>query len=227
MAVAVYLDFTPPNDIPDITTLHILEAVTPDGPFAEIDSVVGVGEQGSYLSNYTTANANSADNWFAIQWENSKGWTTELSEPVQGSTTSVVAEITSRVLLRNPEINEEIAAQEAEAVVEEITGSVSPDPSTISRKKMSGMVLLTMARSLMSGLLGQSEASSWSAGLVSVKADSSSKASLDDIAALTKEAGRLLGISGSRVAQMCMPTIAYGLAEIVTADISRLMIEVE
>jgi hypothetical protein len=222
---SVYLDLVPPNDIPDLTTLHIYEAVAFDGPFAEIEVVTPVGDQGSYLSEYTTELAASIDNWFSVQWEDANGALTEMSEAIQGSAASVIMQIVERVKLRLPSVNEQIAYQEAQAVVEEIMGVTNPDPSTITYKKISGMTLFTLARILISDISFSAGGESWTAGLVSMKA--STTAAKHDPDALLVIAARMLGISTSRIVQMCPPEIAGGLSQIVSADISRLQIEVE
>ena len=228
MSASVYIDFVAPNDLPDITKLHIYEATTPDGPWSEIEVVTPVGTQGDYITYYTTSLATSADNFFSIRWENVKGAISELSDPVQGNTRSVIADVTQRMLLRNPSLDEEIAYQEAAAVVEQYTGSLNPDPATISQQKLTGMTLLALARTQLSVYAaGSTTGDSWVAGLVSMKSSTGTSFNTDTFSALLKQAQSLLGISTSRVAQMCVPEIAGGLAQIVTADISRLMIEVE
>lgn len=223
---SVFLDFVAPNDIPDLTSLHIYEGATPDGIFAEIEEVVAIGVQPNYISSYTTTYATNENGWFTIRWENSKGALTPYSDAVQGGTRSVVSEIVSRILLRDATISEQVAAEEAEAVVEQIYGLVNPDPSTVTRRRMSGMTLLAMARIQLGSLAVTSSGSQWTAGLVSMKSDNTSK-NLDNVKGLLIEASRMLGISMSVVAQMIPLEIAGGLSEIVSADISRLQIEVE
>jgi hypothetical protein len=107
----------------------------------------------------------------------------------------------------------------------------SIDPETVSYKVMEGLTLMIMAYTLISEM-GQSASSSsgtgWTAGLVSMKAstDSTVKSSWDSIDRLLARAQALLGVGFSRIAQMEIE-IAGGLSQIVTADISRLLIEVE
>lgn len=225
MAVSVHLDFVPPNDLEDLTTLHIYEGPTADGPFAEIEAVTAIGSYPNYISAYTTNLATSASDYFTVAWEDSKGALTEQEVPQQGTAMGVAYEITRRVLLRDSSVNEQVAFEEAEAVVEEIYGTVNPDPSTVTRKKMSGMTLLTLARVQLSELARSGSISSWSAGLVSMKSGDFTQG-IKSVRELILEASRLLGMNTSVIAQFALPEIAGGLAEVVMADISRLEIDV-
>lgn len=228
MAVSVHLDFVPPNDLPDLTKLHIYEGPTVDGPFAEIEVVnaPNIGVAPNYISQYTTALATSASDWFTVAWEDSKGALTDQAEPQQGTAMGVPYEIVRRVLLRDPSANEEVAFEEAQAVVEEIYGNINPDPALVTAKKMSGMTILTMARIQLGNLIRTSTStSSWSAGLVSMKSGDSTQ-SISGIKELLVEASKMLGLRMSVVAQMALPEIAGGMATIVMADISRLQIDV-
>lgn len=230
MPESVYLEFVPPDEIEDLTKLIIYESDAPDGTFAEIEQVTAIGASGNYIRHYTTNLATSKTDWFAIRWEDSKGAQTEMSEAVQGGTRSVVADVVSRMLLRDPTLNPEIAFQEAEAVVEEVTGTVEPNPLSVSKKYLNGMTLLALARSqLYVFATGTSTAGdSWVAGLVSMKSSTgTATTNIANLKDLMQAASWMLGLSFSRVAQICVPEIAGGLAEIVTADISRLLIEVE
>lgn len=220
----VFLDFVPPNDVPDLTTLHIYEGATPDGPFNEIEAVTPVGEMGGYLSYYSTIVATDANNWFTIKWENIAGVFTDYAEAIQGGTRTVLSDLISRVLLRNPSMNEQIVAEEAEAVIEGLYHTPDPLPSLVTAKYMSGMTLLVLARVQLMSLTAQ-KASQWTAGLVSMK--SGTNQTYDSVKQLLDEAARMLGMNVSIVAQMTMPEIAGGLSTIVSADISRLQIEVE
>jgi hypothetical protein len=232
MMATVYLDFVAPNEIDDIVKLHIYEGPTVDGPFAEIEEVTEVGTPGSYISFYETDQASDENNWFSIRWETSKGGFTPTSEAIQGNARTAVAELTSRVMLRDPMAEEAIVVQESEAVLEEVFGTTDVPPDSISSKQYSGMTLLVLARiqlySFASSSSGASSGGGWTAGLVSMKSDSSSSTSkINDFNELINQASRLLGLTSSRVAQMIPPEIALGLSEIVSADISRLQIEVE
>src|SRR5262245_46554390 len=125
---SVRLDFTPPM-LPDVTELHIEEAPTQDGTFAEIEVVTAVGTYPNYISNYTTTFATDNNYWFRIRWETSQGVSTPYSLALQGGTKTLVQEIVDRTLLRNPTLNEIIVTQEAQAVISE--SFPGQDPNTI------------------------------------------------------------------------------------------------
>jgi len=219
----VRLDFIPTSE-PGMNKLHIYEAPAQEGPFSKIETVTfPVGQPPSW---HTTELATSKTNWFAIQWEDEKGATTDLSTPIMGGTDSVVANIVRRALLRDPNLDEEIVFQEAEAVAEEYFGGDLPE--TTSSRVLSGLTLWAMGRAKLFSLITSGSSSGWTAGLVSMKTDTSSGTNnLAGIRDLMKEAARMLGLSYSRVAQVKYPEIAYGLSEVVSADLSRLLIEVE
>lgn len=228
MPESVFLDFVPPNDNPDLAKLLIYEGPTKEGPFTLIETVdaPAIGVYPNYISHYTTNLATALDNWFTIRWQDVKGALTPYADAIQGGTRSVVSEIVSRVLTSSPTTNEQAAAQEAAGVVEEIFGMVNPDPTLVKQRQYSGMTLLTLARVRFREMLTGGRFDSWTAGLVSMKS-SNSASSAKEIRDIIAEAQRMLGLSTARVAQVCLPSIAGGLSEIVSADISRLMIEVE
>ena len=229
---SVRIDFVKPND-PDLVALHIWEASEKEGVYNEIEEVDEIGTFPNYISYYTTDQAASTIGWFRIQWEDSKGATSELSEPRQGGADNLVSIIVDRVLLRDSSINEAVAVQEAEAVIQWYFGGKDPysiDPATVSYTQMSGLTLLTLGRSLLFEVLvgGSSSANSWTAGLVSLKSESgtggSSTAGIFD---LLKQANTLLGLSQSSIAQMEEITLAGGASVIVSRDQSRLLVEIE
>jgi hypothetical protein len=229
MPVSVAIDFTP-SERPDEAVLQIYEAPDPSGPWTMIDTVVqpAVGVYPNYISRYTTALATSLTDWFAIQWVDSKGAVTGLSDGVQGGTTTLISEIVSRMMLRDAAINENVAVEEAAAIVEWLYPNV--DPFTVLRtaatlRRISGMAMLAMARIYI--LPGSSSASSWTAGLVSMKSSTSTVDRMKQIEFLAREAAKLLGMGYSVIAQAVLPEINQGFSEIVSADISRLQIEVE
>lgn len=227
MAVPVYLDFVPPNDLPDLTKLHIYESADKEGPFVEIEVVTPVGSVGDYITSYTTVLADDENDWFSIRWENSKGAFTPYSDAVQGGSRSIVADVVSRVMLRDPSLSEEIVFQEAEAIIEDIYGTTYPDPTTIKKSRLNGIAILAMARAQLASYAASMSNSgqSWTAGLVSMKTGSGT--TLNNVRDLLNEASRMLGMNVSVVAQMVVPEIAGGLSEIKMADISRLLIDVE
>lgn len=204
MAVSVHLDFVPPN-VPDLTDLKIYESASKDGPWALIETVTPVGSFGAYLSSYTTDVATSTSNWFAVEWVDSKGAVSQRSNAVQGSTLSLVAEITDRVLLRDPTIPEQVALEETEAAIE---GYYGVDPYTVDRTQVSytvksGLTFLALARSYISTLVQTvaGSADSYTAGLVAQSSGSSSATSVDWklIDGLVRQANALLGKSFSTI----------------------------
>lgn len=223
----VTLDFLPPTD-PDVVTLHVQEAPTAEGVFTNLASH-SAGTYPDYITKVEITDAVSATDWFRIAWENLSGGMTPYSDPIPGGTTTYLSKLIDRVLLRMPDANENVVAQEAEAAIEEV---LRVDPYTsadaaVKYKTWNGMTILVMARMQLSDYAAQNSISeSFTAGLVSMKSDTASKIDLRGIRDLIEEAGRLLGFSTARVAQMCIPEIAGGLSQVVMADISRLQIDV-
>jgi hypothetical protein len=225
MSVSVHLDFIPPNE-PDLATLKIYEASAKDGPWTLIESVVEIGEYGSYISEYTTALATSATHWFSIEWFDSKGASFGQSQGVQGGVESLVSEIVDRVMLRDSSINELVAGQEAEALVEDIFSTDDPLSvlaSDATGKQITGLTLLTIVRSKIYAL-SNSSSTSYTAGLVAQSGGSNS-AKLSDLQALVDEANQLLGISFPGVImQMQEICVAGGTASL--PDQSRLLVDI-
>jgi hypothetical protein len=227
---SVYLNFVPPNDVPDLTKLHIYEAPAQNGPFSEIEAVTAIGTPGRYITDYTTELAVTATDWFAIQWENSKGALSTMSSAIQGGTTSVVSEVVDRVLLRDPSLNEQIVAQEAAAVVESYYGTLTPDISTVTNNQLSGLTLLTMARCYVTRVAsGVGTSQSWSAGLLSEKMGTTATTqSLKTIEDLIRMANVFLGRSYTVVALMKEVEVAGGFtSRLAGVDISRSLLDVE
>jgi len=222
----VRLDFIPP-DIPDLTKLHIYEAPAADGTFNPIEEVTAIGEYPNYISYYTTELAIDDEDWFAIEWEDSKGALFGISQPVQGNTQTAVGRIVQYALLRDSSINEIIAAQEAEAVVELVMGTSDPLSvlsTSVTANQLSGMTLLTMARVYMMSVISSGSSESFTAGLVSMK--SGNQRDLRGIEDIIKAANLLLNRNYSVVAVMESVEIP-GLGSIVSADHSRLIVEWE
>jgi hypothetical protein len=229
--VAVKLDFLPPLD-DDIVALKIYESSTPDGVFNEIERATEVGTYPVYITEYTTDQAVSKSDWFAIAWENSVGALGDLSHPIQGGTTTVVGEIVSRALLRDPTLNENVLAQEAEGVVYAYYGKDAYSPEIKpTPNEYSGLTLLTMARAIIFTSAasmsdsGSGATASWVAGLVSMKYDTGStssrtKLTVEDLLAL---AARLLGIPRARIGHLVQPEIVRGMAVDFSLDQSRLL----
>lgn len=203
---SVRLDFTPP-DIQGITKLLIYESPTPTGTFSLIETITPVGSYPDYISYHTTTRALSLTDWFAIQWEDGNGAQTEMSAPIQGGTTTVVQQIVSRVMLRDPLADENITTQEAEAVIEEVfnTDPYLVDPATVTYKQRSGITYLVLARVYLSSLataIGSSSTDSYTAGLVSQNAGTNQtqvSSGLSNIEQLIKWANQDLGLNYSVV----------------------------
>jgi hypothetical protein len=202
---SVRLDFTPP-DVPGITKLYIYESPTKAGAFSLIDQTTDVGSFPNYISYYSTDNAISGIDWFAIQWEDASGVQSDMSDPWQGGTTSLVQIISNRVMIRDPLASENIVVQEAEAVIEEVmmTDPYLVDPDTVSYKQKSGITLLTLARVMLTNLITQTNTSSYTAGLVSQSAGSSTQqtADISKVEKLIELANKDLGLNYSVILLM-------------------------
>lgn len=223
---SVALRFGVPG-IEDLTSLHIFESIVADGPFLLIDTVTEIGFFPDYIDHYTTELANQIDNWFAIQWEDSRGAKTDISAAIKGGSETLVAQVVYRVRLLDPSMKEGIVIQNVEDVVGEFFNTNDPIsilPSKASYKVKAGLTLLAIARYHLLTL--SSSSSSWTAGLVSMKASSSSQ-NITAVREMVKQAESLLGIGYARIAQMIVPDVNQGLSEIMCTDISRLLIEVD
>jgi hypothetical protein len=235
----VALDFTPPQD-PNIVSLHILEAATKDGPWSEIEVVTSIGTAPNYITRYTTDQANSLTDWFAIQWEDDKGALSAVSEGIQGGTETVVSILTDRVMLRDPTLNEIVVSQEAEGVVASVLKTTDPlsiDPANVSADQVTGMTFLVMGRAYISKVVTESSSASgtgYTAGLVSQTASSTAQTRqqanvLDTIDWLLKQANIFLGTNLSLVLELedGDPTGAFvvsgvdGLVSSLEWDVSR------
>lgn len=226
MAVSVPLDFTPPEE-PNIVALRIYESPAKDGGFDQIERTTEVGVYPNYITRYTTQVAGALNDWFAIQWEDAQGALSPLSSPVQGGTETLVNKITSMVMLRDPFVNENIAAQEAEAAIEDFF-NVDPytvDFATVTYRQLSGITLLALARVYLMVLYATDSAvSGYTAGLV--QQTNKSTRTLDGVKKLIDESNSLLGRSYSFVALMEELEIAGGFKRLVAADVTRGIIEI-
>jgi hypothetical protein len=228
MPVSVHLDFIPP-DVPDLTTLKIYEAPVQGGPYTVIETITPVGTQGSYITEYTTNMATSLTDWFAIEWIDSKGASFGVSQGVQGGVESLVSEIVDRVMLRDPSVNEGVAGQEAEAVVEKFYGATDPLAmlkSDATASELSGLTLLTLVRSKIATISSSSTSTSYTAGLVSQSGGSGASTSFDALAKLLEQANEMLGTSFSVILQLADNEIAGGAVIETLPDQSRLLVEV-
>lgn len=229
----VHLDFYPPTRAGFIK-LRIFESSGPEDtdPLTVIEEVLGIGEFPNYITEYSTDQASSVDDWFAISWEDDKGVQTDPSERVQGRTTTTVGMLVERVMLSNPDLDENVVGQSAEFVVSEVFRTQDPYSYLIvpTYRQLEGMTLLAQARAeirlMVSNSMGTGE--SFTAGLVSMKSTTTSDDKTKLIDYLMREANRLLGIGTSVVAQICVGEIAGGLSTRFSLDESRLeLLEIE
>src|SRR3954468_12144865 len=156
---SVALRFIPPN-ARDLLRLHVWESPTQGGVFTKIDTTTEIGVYPTWIDSYTTALATSKSDWFSIQWEDAKGALSELTAPMKGDTSSLVGILVDRMLLRDPTLNEIIAAEEAEAVISGYFNVLDPysiDAATVSPKILSGLTNLALARAYLTSLITSSQ----------------------------------------------------------------------
>lgn len=224
---SVPLKFIPPDE-PGWTTLHIYEATTSLGPFTEIENVPS-GDP-NYITRWTTDKATAVDNWFQINWSDSKDAFTETSQSVKGGTETLVGEIVQRILLRDSTINENIAAQEAAAAISDYFRVDDPytiDPASVNPKILQGLTLLAMAWGYTVTQATSGSVQKFTAGLVSLDTGTSSTKSSANIDQLIKLANKLLGRNYSLIMRLKEISVAGGYRPLlVTADLSRTMIEI-
>lgn len=232
---SVHLNFYPPER-PGFVKLYIYEASSADAsdPLNLIETVTDIGVYPDYINGYSTDNASLIDDWFAIQFEDSAGAKTDISDRMAGRTATLVGLLVTRVMLSNPDLNENVVGQAAEYVVSIVMRTETPyDPSlpnTVTYRQLEGMTLLTQARAEIRSLIASTSLSggSFTAGLVSMKSSGSQTGSTDLIDYLQKEASRILNLNPSRVGQICVGEIAGGLSQRRSIDESRLlMIEIQ
>lgn len=220
----VYLDFFPPQE-EDIVTLHVEEAPTSTGPWVEIQTFPA-GPYPDYISNVTITQAFEKNDWFRIRWENSEGAFTPYSEPLQGGTTTLVATIVDRMMLRDVAIDENIAAQEAEAAISEyfrVTNPYDVDPTNIAPNIIMGIMLLAMSRVyLVESAI--SEAGSYTAGIIGQTYKGHQG---KDIDAIIKLANRYLNRNYSAIMLLKEIAVGGGYKQIVAADVTRSIIEIQ
>ena len=231
---SVALNFRPPME-PGIDKLHIYEAPASGGPWTLIETVdmSPAYPYPDYLTRYTTNLASSINSWFAIEWEDAKGAKSGMSAPIMGGTENLVSVLVERALLRDPTIDENVAAQEAEAIVEmfypgRVVREVQPNEATFNQ--LSGMTLLLMARVYTMSLLSVSSSSTedFTAGLVSMKSGSATavKKDLNAIRDLIAAANAILGISYSVKLLMEEIEVGGGYRQLQGVDLTRLLLEV-
>lgn len=200
----VPLRFTPPES-DDIALLHIWEGSTPTGPFLEID-VTSAGIYPDYIREYVTTQAVMLSDWFAIQWEDNAGVRGNLSAPMQGGTTSLIGELVERVLLRSPDLDENLILQEAEATVSYIYNTPDPysiDIDTVNRLWLTELANLAyVSASYVTFIDIGANTISYSAGMLSESSGANIKDTLDSLERLEKRALKRLGIGGSIIASI-------------------------
>jgi hypothetical protein len=222
----VELQFLPPLE-EDIVTLHVEEAPTQGGVYAEIQQFPA-GTEPNYITSAEVTDAVTPTDWFRIRWQNGSGNFTPYSSPIQGGTTTIVAQVMDRVILRDPGVNPIIAGQEAEAVIAWYYGVTDPysvDPSQASPIILSGLTTLTLARVYISRLITQSLTPKWQAGLISMDASSASSAAWKNIDNMIDMANRELGRNVSTIMVLEEISVAGGFKQLKSFDVSRALIE--
>lgn len=223
----IAIDFTPP-DIPGVAALRIYEAPTKEGSYVQIERTTAVGVFPTYISRYTSVLATSSTDWFRIAWEDEAGDVSLMSAPVQGGTSSLVAILVNRVMLRDPTLSEQVVAQVAEAVVSKVMQTTDPYDVTLTAtyEQLEGMTLMILARGNMHMIMSSQSSDSYTAGLISIKQSSSKSTSTDLIQWLIDEANKLLGLNYSAVFLMEDIPIAGGATSAWDVDQSRLQVTV-
>lgn len=223
---SITLRFSTPT-VDDIVKLHVYEAPSVDGVFTEIEVTADVGTYPNYIDRFTTVQAVSQTDWFAIAWEDAAGNISDLSIPVQAGTETLVGEIVDQVRFRQPSIQENVISLEALAAIEAVYPTEDPAvklKDDVNYRTLSGLVLLTQARALM---ISQSSASQWTAGIVSMKSDSGTTVSLDRIDRMLNQAASLLGLSYSVILQLAELPVAGGYRQLIGVDLSRSIYEIQ
>jgi hypothetical protein len=222
----VELQFLPPDE-DDMVTLHVEEAPASTGTFAEIQTFPA-GTYPDYIREADVTNATSSTHWFRIRWQDDVGNYTPYSAPIQGGTTTIVAQVMDRVLLRDPSIDPLVAGQEAEAVICMYFGVEDPysvDPSLATPRILSGLTMLTMARCYIIKLISSGTTTKWQAGLVSMDQSSTTKQAWEAIERMFAYANRELDMNYSAILQLKEIETGGGLKQLKVYDVSRLMIE--
>jgi len=199
---SVPLTFVAP-DIEDLVALLIYEAPEQDGPFALIETVEDVGVYPGYIDNYTTDQATSTSDWFAIRWQDAKGAESPLSVPIRGGTTTVVASLIRRTRERNAGLDTRVIQQEAEAATERYFGQdpYTVDLADVSYRVLNGLVYLVLARCL-TVQQSQGSADRVTIGLTTIASQSGATVSQKAIDELLALARGELGIDQSVVLQL-------------------------
>lgn len=200
-----HFDFTPP-DIEDLASLNIYESPVATGPWTLIEQVTAVGTYPDYISEYTTQLATLPDGWYAIEWMDSKGATTGLSNAIIFGTETLVGRVLARVMERDATLDRRVVNQEAEAAIQYYFGSQTDpyDPTlTVDYVQLNGLVYLTMFRVKVVELaLESGESTNVSIGLVSMRAATQTAKSASYMQGLLDLANSALGLETSLVLQI-------------------------
>jgi hypothetical protein len=223
----VALRFVLPED-ENIIRLHIWEGATADGEFNEIDSTTQVGTSPHYIDQFTTNNAISETDWFAIQFEDADGIFSDLSAPIKGDTTTLVGELVKRVMLRDASLDENLVLQEAEATVSwiyRVDDPYSIDINTVSPLWLNELANLSLVSVMYLNLTQSSSTSqSYTAGLISETSAVNTQNATKSIENMEKRALRRLGIGGSILAAIDMRPAVISITGVKTAfDSSRIL----
>lgn len=224
--MAVELQFLPP-ETEDIVTLHVEESSSQTGPFSEVQTFPA-GPYPNYIHEAVVTNAANPTDWFRIRWEDGTGNFTPYSAPIQGGTTTIVAQVMDRVILRDPGVDALIAGQESEASVCWFYGADNPydvDPTKANPRTLSGLTILTLARVYISRLITQSVSGKWQAGLVSMDSSASNNNAWKNIQNMIDLANRELGMNVSAVLLLNEITVGGGYKQLKSFDVSRALIE--
>lgn len=223
---SVHLKFVPP-DLEDLQNLLIFESPSQNGLFTQIENVTAIGVYPTYIDEWTTTYATSVSNWFAIQWEDSKGAVSDISASVQGGVSTAISEVVSRVAIRDSSLNEHVILQEAEAAIQYVYPLIDPYDPTFhpSYVEMRGLTNLTLAMCYMVSM-AQVHSSAWVAGIVSMKtSDTAIQQRADAIERLLKAANKDLGLNFSMIAYL-EDLLVAGAHEVVSIDQTRLLVEI-
>lgn len=222
------LSFIAP-DIDGLTELRIYESSSSSGPFSLIDTITPVvDDDDNYISEAVTSNAASASDWFAIAWYDG-ATETDLSSPIK--VVASLARVVNGVLLRDPSLNAQIVAEEAEVALYDYFGA-NWSEAVPTPREMSGLIWMAMARAYISKIVEAASASeSYSAGMVSQKTASSSGSGTNYLAMVERFldfANAELGTNKSVVMQLAdFDPTGMGTLSLITIDQSRLVLEQE
>lgn len=223
---SVYLRFIPP-DRDDLVKLHIFEAPDLTSALQEIEIVENIGVYPDYINEYTTTNAVNTTDYFAIQWEDDKGAFTDMSSRIQGGTSTLIGILTERVMLRDPDLDENIVLQETEAVVSyilRVSDPYSVDPTTLSSLWINSLADLALIATLyLTATQTTARGQDYTAGMISERTTADSNA-LNNLERLEKRIMRRLGIGGSIIAAICDDFYVTYVTGVKTAfDSSRIL----